>query len=1006
MRAAAFKRTLTSRHDVKTGFSILALALLALALTAGPAAAEAPSATIGSASSVSYASAHVTGTVDPADHFTFYSFEYSTDGVTWSEFAFEGAFEENSGPHEVSVNLAGLKGGTTYFVRLAATNFEDPEAISANAEFTTLPVTKPTAVSATPGATTYTTAAVSGSLERPANPDPAFDAECRFEYVTDAQFKAAGFEGAGETLCTPKNLTSAGASPVTATITGLARGTVYHLRLRASNAGGSNVVEAASTFTTTTAPQAQTLGAGSVTTSSATLAGNLNPDNAPVTYQFEWGTSSSYGNVSPAAAESLPTANESFALVTAPLTGLQPTTTYHYRIAATNTQTNEVSHSQDRAFTTLSVSTTGTCPNESSRTGSMATLPDCRAYELASPGLNGASLGEEPKGHALPDGSGVAFETIDAPDHAEGSTVFNWVVARRTASGWSTYGLAPPLVEPVDGFQADYVEAVSPDLSRAIIQIPQKLAGPSSPSGIVLYLREPDGTFRSLENFGMPYSPGIEAYSAAARRYQTPDFSHVYYSPCVVNQLPSDPLPEGACFGNLYQWANGTLSLVGILPGPSQTPAPTGADLAVANVTIEPPAALPPTSDDGEYVSFYIRGLTTEYLRERGQNTVEVSASQRTVPDPNPVETPKAVGVTVNGSAVLFTSASELTNDANTGTAEGEGIANDSGRDLYSYDVKTGKLTDLTPDSEPADIARGANVQRVVAANPEASFVYFIATGKLAPGGVSGLTNLYVEHEGKIDYVAPAVGVSVTPDGRHAVFNSTESLTGYDNVNPNTSSPESEVFEYTYGGGLVCVSCRPGGAPPTGGSGIVPNRTVSDDGSRVFFESSDVLVPQASNDRKNLYEYEDGEVHLLSPGDGDSRVVFLDASASGDDVFFATHGELVPGDQGTASSVYDARVDAVIAASPPPECEGEGCRAGALPSPVFGAPGSTSSGAGNPQAAALSTVNPSKTTAAAARAKKLAKALKACRRDRSKAKRLKCERQARKRYQPAHKGAK
>src|SRR6202008_32776 len=104
------------------------------------------------------------------------------------------------------------------------------------------------------------------------------------------------------------------------------------------------------------------------------------------------------------------------------------------------------------------------------------------------------------------------------------------------------------------------------------------------------------------------------------------------------------------------------------------------------------------------------------------------------------------------------------------------------GADLYSYDVATEKLTDLTVDDNPADADTGANVQSVLTADPEANYIYFVATGKLAPGGISGGPNLYVEHGGQFKFVAPATGLGsayATPDGTPLAFLSTQSLTGY-----------------------------------------------------------------------------------------------------------------------------------------------------------------------------------------------------------------------------------
>ncbi len=47
-------------------------------------------------------------------------------------------------------------------------------------------------------------------------------------------------------------------------------------------------------------------------------------------------------------------------------------------------------------------------------------------------------------------------------------------------------------------------------------------------------------------------------------------------------------------------------------------------------------------------------------------------------------------------------------------------------------------LTDLTVDTNPADVATGANVEQVVGASRDASYVYFVATGNLASGADLG----------------------------------------------------------------------------------------------------------------------------------------------------------------------------------------------------------------------------------------------------------------------------
>ncbi len=324
----------------------------------------------------------------------------------------------------------------------------------------------------------------------------------------------------------------------------------------------------------------------------------------------------------------------------------------------------------------------------------------------------------------------------------------------------------------------------------------------------------------ALTNTGAPkFSAGGELSGASL------DFTRLFVV-STVKQLPADPVNGG----NTYEWANGNLKLVTLLPG--EAPAPGGGYL--------PEGALPAVSDDGKLALFKAVGLPDLYLRINGQETKNVSASKRTIPD---TTTPaEAVGVAADGSEVLFTSHSELTEDANTGRTAG--VPNHQGSDLYSYDVGTGDLTDLTVDDNPADEAAGADVERVVGASRNADYVYFIATGDLAPGASSGERNLYVEHDGVIDFVAsdptgdPGQGYPfyVTPDGLHAAFMSAEGQTGYDNAG------KTEVYKYSFGSGLECASCRPSGEPPTGDASIA-GRALSDDGSRLFFQSTDAVLP-------------------------------------------------------------------------------------------------------------------------------------------------------------------
>ena len=107
-----------------------------------------------------------------------------------------------------------------------------------------------------------------------------------------------------------------------------------------------------------TAPSVNTGGATHVSYSSAIINGSVDPHGQETNYAFEYGTTRSYGSQTPlaAAGNGLKTIS-----VNEPLSGLQPLTTYHYRIVASSAV--GTTKGQDRTFTTpeipLSLAITG-----------------------------------------------------------------------------------------------------------------------------------------------------------------------------------------------------------------------------------------------------------------------------------------------------------------------------------------------------------------------------------------------------------------------------------------------------------------------------------------------------------------------------------------------------------------------------------------------------------------------------------------------------------------------
>jgi uncharacterized protein YjiK len=125
------------------------------------------------------------------------------------------------------------------------------------------------------------------------------------------------------------------AVPETASLSGLTANTTYYYRLVATNSAGTSVGVVHSFRTTGVAqlPNAVTGAASGVTNSSATLAGQVNPNGQQTAYTFEYGTSTAFGSITPVVALDNADVLEA---VTAHPTGLSPDTTYYYRLVATN----------------------------------------------------------------------------------------------------------------------------------------------------------------------------------------------------------------------------------------------------------------------------------------------------------------------------------------------------------------------------------------------------------------------------------------------------------------------------------------------------------------------------------------------------------------------------------------------------------------------------------------------------------------------------------------------
>jgi NHL repeat len=197
---------------------------------------------------------------------------------------------------------------------------------------------------------TGTSATVEGSID----PD-GLDARAYFVYGLSTSYGFAsplppGVEvGSGGTECHPPG--GAGCIPVTTTrtLTGLEPNSVYHYRLEGVNENGTIQGQDQTFATPAVRPAASVRPALFVGPHEAVLVGAVNPENSDSRYRFVFGTSTAYGG-SVTGGEGDVGSNFAEDPVTSSVVGLQPGTTYHYAVVASNGQGS--TQSVDMSFTT------------------------------------------------------------------------------------------------------------------------------------------------------------------------------------------------------------------------------------------------------------------------------------------------------------------------------------------------------------------------------------------------------------------------------------------------------------------------------------------------------------------------------------------------------------------------------------------------------------------------------------------------------------------------------
>jgi hypothetical protein len=571
--------------------------------------------------------------------------------------------------------------------------------------------------------------------------------------------------------------------------------------------------------------------------------------------------------------------------------------------------------------------------------------PEGRGWEQVSPvkknGYDAPAVGAGAQENNIGSPDGTEFVFLSSGGYADAlSSLVTYYRAVRTSDGWRTNAANPPMPSGtlLSPGVSPLVESYSADLSKMIFsQGDTPGLADGAPDGFLAanFIRDMnDGTFAWLTPPAVPSPlPPRTVFSVGASANM--DRIYVQANPAdrqagneSVRILAQDA--DRVAGAALYEIVGGVVTPADTLPD-GTVPVDGAASLAGSDPIPQAGISTPVwtvnryanrVSANGTRLIFespdpaISGGDTPLYMHIDGQPSILISRSELT----GQPSAARGSYVSSDGSKVWLTSQSQLTSDAPADTTD----------KTYEFDVAT---QDLTYSQDGPAIVSSADGSR---------FLYF-----------AGTTNdLWVNDSGVTSQIAVNVPMGFSgnkhfralADGSKFLFTSDTAIPGF-----NDAGGFDQLFVYDVASRqLSCASCPQTGDPagPVGegrneaeSGGSQAPRIFGRDGS-VFFDTATSLVPEDDNTVRDVYEWRDGQVRLLSGGRGSSDTNYLDNSVDGNNVFFTTRDRLVRQDADDNYDVYDARVGGGFPdPPPPPQCDVD-CQGPITPSPFFSVPGS------------------------------------------------------------------